>query len=91
MSWPSSTTRPPPSITVFLSVGAISGEEGRQIELLDGVEDEPREVVLRQPVAQARRQQQLLLAIARDEVLPHHEMVLNRADDNSPARSSGCR
>ena len=54
-------------------VVAIAGQERRQIHRLDGVEHEPREVILRQPLAQTRRQQQLLLAITRDEVLRHPE------------------
>jgi hypothetical protein len=37
-------------------------------------------VVLRQPLPQARRQQQLLLAIARNEVLRHPGIVLNPPD-----------
>ena len=37
-------------------------------QLGDSVEHEPREVIGGQPLTQARRQQQLLLAIARDEV-----------------------
>ena len=47
---------------------------------VDGVEDEPREMVLGQPLAQARRQQQLLLAIAPDEVLRHPDMVFSPPD-----------
>jgi hypothetical protein len=33
-----------------------------------------------QPLAQARRQQQLLIAVAREEVLRHLEMVLTTPD-----------
>src|SRR3954453_5087015 len=66
--------RPAPAVL------AIASQEGAQIHRVDGVEHEPREVVLRQPLAQARRQQQLLLAITRDEVLPHPQMVLTPPD-----------
>jgi hypothetical protein len=50
-------------------------------------------VVLRQPLTQAERQQQLLLTITRDEVLRHPEMVLTASDGPlcataSPDRSS---
>ena len=48
---------------------------------LDRVEHEPRKMVSGQPIAQARRQQQLLLAITRDEVLRHPGIVLNPPDD----------
>jgi hypothetical protein len=40
----------------------------------------PRQVIGRKPIAQARRQQQLLLAIARDEVLRHAAILLIAAD-----------
>ena len=40
----------------------------------------PGEVILRLPLPQARRQQQLLLAITRQEVLRHHQRLLNPAD-----------
>jgi hypothetical protein len=54
-----------------MPVGAIGRIERPEIHRLDNVEHEPREVILGQPLAQARRQQQLLLAITRDEVLRH--------------------
>jgi hypothetical protein len=63
-----------------MPVDPVGGVEGRQIELRDGVDHEPREVALREPVAQARRQQQLLIAITRDEVLRHAQIVLTRPD-----------
>jgi hypothetical protein len=61
-------------------VVAIGRVERRQIDLADRVEHEPREVVIRQPLTQTRRQQQLLLAITPDEVPRHHQMVLNPPD-----------
>jgi hypothetical protein len=59
---------------------AIRRVKRRQVHLRDGVEHEPHQVLLRQPLAQARRQQQLLLAITLDEVLRHQRMVLNPPD-----------
>jgi hypothetical protein len=63
-----------------VAIGSIAGIKRAQIQRVDGLNDKPREMALRQPLAQARRQQQLLLAITRDEVLRHHEMVLTTAD-----------
>ncbi len=59
---------------------AITGKERVEIHRGDGINDEPSEVVLRQPLAQTRRQQQLLLAITRDEILGHPKIVLNPPD-----------
>ena len=42
---------------------------------------EPRQVILRQPIAQARRHQQDLLTLARQEVLRHQRIVLRPPDD----------
>ena len=63
-----------------MTVGAIARIERGQIHLLNSVEHEPRQVLLRQPLPQARRQQQLLLTITRDEVLRHRRIVLNPPD-----------
>ena len=65
-------------------ISAIRGVERSQIDLADGVDDTPRQVVLRQPLAQARRQQQLLLAITRQEVLRHPAIVFIRPDGSDP-------
>jgi hypothetical protein len=61
-------------------IGAITGIKRPQIELGDSVDHKPGEMPLRQPLAQARRQQQLPLAVTPDEVLRHPRMVLTRAD-----------
>jgi hypothetical protein len=58
------------------TVAAIRAIERLQSHLRDGVDHEPHEVVLRQPVADIRRHQKRLLAITRDEALAHHEIVL---------------
>ena len=76
------------------AVVAIAGQERRQIHRLDSVQDKPREVILRQPLPQTRRQQQLLLAITRDEVLRHPDMVLTPPDGalcNSHDARAGAR
>ena len=63
-----------------VTVGPIAGIERAQIELRDGIDHEPRQVPLRQPLTQTRRQQQLLLAITRQEVLRHPDIVLTPPD-----------
>jgi len=70
--------------------------KSRQVHLGDGVEHEPREVLLRQLLTQARRQQQLLLTITRDEVLRHHRIVLSPPDDtrfvrHPPRGAAACK
>jgi hypothetical protein len=51
---------------------AIVGVEPAQIDRVDRVNHKPSEMVLRQPLAQARRQQQLLITVTRKEVPRHH-------------------
>src|SRR4051794_37102363 len=63
-----------------LTVVAIDAVESSQIERRDAADHDPREMPIGQPLAQARRQQQLLVAITREEVLRHPERVLNPAD-----------
>jgi hypothetical protein len=63
-----------------VAVGSIGGVEGLEVERLDGIDHEPGEVVLGEPVAQVRRQEQRLVAVAGDEVLGHAWMVQNRSD-----------
>jgi hypothetical protein len=63
-----------------MTVGAIGRIKCGQIHLRDRVDHKPRQMVLRQPLAQARRQQQLLLAITRDEVLRHPGILLTDPD-----------
>jgi hypothetical protein len=52
-----------------------------QIHSRDGVQHEPREMPLRQPVTDVRRRQERLLTITRDEALAHRTIVLNPRDD----------
>jgi hypothetical protein len=63
-----------------VTVGAIRGVERRQIHLRDRLDHKPCQVILRQPLAQAGRQQQLLLAITRQEVLRHARIALTAPD-----------
>ena len=60
------------------AVLAVVGVEGAELQRLDRVDYEPGQVILGQPLAQARRQQQFLLAIAREEVLGHRAPRLDR-------------
>jgi hypothetical protein len=62
------------------TITAIRAVERRQIHLLDRGEHKPRQVILRQPVLQARRHQQHLPAITTDEVLRHTTIVLSMPD-----------
>jgi hypothetical protein len=66
-----------------VAVLAIAAIKRRQIHLRDRLQHTPRQVLLRQPLPQARRQQQLLLTITRDEVLRHPEIVLNPPDSTT--------
>jgi hypothetical protein len=64
-----------------MPVRAIVGVKRRQIHRLDRSDHKPREVILRQPLIQTRRQQKRLLAIAPQEVLRHDRIALNLSDD----------
>jgi hypothetical protein len=76
-----------------MPIGAIVAVERGEIQRVDGVDDKPREMTLRQPLAQARRQQQLLLAITHQEVLRHSEIVLTATDRSLRGRgtSNACK
>jgi hypothetical protein len=50
--------------------------EGVQVHLADGVDHEPRQVILRQPLPNVRRHQKRLLTVAGHEVPSHHQIVL---------------
>jgi hypothetical protein len=54
-----------------MPVRAVRGIELGHIHRLDRVQDEPNDMILAKPLPQARGQQQILLAIARQEVLGH--------------------
>jgi hypothetical protein len=63
-----------------LAVVVVDHLERAEIHLRDRVDHEPRQMPLRQPLAQTRRQQQLLITITREKVLRHPAMVLTTAD-----------
>jgi hypothetical protein len=72
------------------TVLTVPSQERREIKLVDGIEHEPRQVIGRQPITQARRQQQLLLAITPQEVLRHPHIVLT-GSDISTGKAPGLR
>ena len=69
----------PPAVT------AISRVERLQIKLRHALEHEPGQVVLGQPLAPRRRQQQMLITIARQEVLGHHAPHRSGTTASSPS------
>jgi len=76
----------------------IHAVEGAQIDLADRVEHKPGQMILRQPLAQTRRQQQLLLTITGKEVLGHDHLRVDRtlteivlaSPDDKPRLSGVC-
>jgi hypothetical protein len=56
---------------VAVPVIAVGSVERLKVELVDHVEDEPGEVALGEPVAQVRRQEEGLVAVAAQEVVGH--------------------
>jgi hypothetical protein len=67
-----------------MTIGAIGRVERRQIHRLHRGQHKPREVIRRQPLAKARRHQQHLLTITRQEVLGHAWIVLTTPDSTTP-------
>jgi hypothetical protein len=63
-----------------VTIRAIVGVERGQIHLLDDRDHKPREVIRRQPVINARRQQERLIAIAPQKVLRHPRILLTASD-----------
>ena len=53
--------------------------ERGEVHLLDRRQHRPHKVIRRHPIQQRRRQQQRLLAVARDEVLRHAANFIKRA------------
>src|SRR5262249_20208122 len=56
------------------AIAAADRVERTQIKLLDSVNHKPGKTILRQPLAQARRQQQLPLTLTSDEVEGHRRL-----------------
>jgi hypothetical protein len=69
-------------------IDTVSGVERLEIHLTGGIDDKPREMRRRQPLADVGRHQKRLLAITRDKALAHHEMVLNPPDSTPDLRDS---
>jgi hypothetical protein len=67
------------------AVTAIGRIERPEIQLRNALKHEPGQVVLRQPLAQRRRQQQLLITIARQEVLGHRTPHRSGTTQSSPS------
>jgi hypothetical protein len=63
-----------------VAVGAVGGVEGLEIELVDRLDHEPGEVVVVEPVAEVRRQEHRLVAVAAEEVLGHGPILFAVAD-----------
>src|SRR5215208_625504 len=57
----------------------IGGIKRREIQLPHGLQNEPRQVALGQPIAPVRRHQKRLLTITPNEVLRHAQQSLNSA------------
>ena len=61
---------------VTVAVVAVGSVERGEVELVDHVEDEPGEVAVGEPVAQVRREQEGLVAVAAQEVVGHSPFCL---------------
>ena len=61
---------------VAVPVGPVAGIESGQVQLVDHVQHEPSQVFGWQPVAQAGRQQEGLVAVAPQKVVGHAEYYL---------------
>src|SRR5438034_3624710 len=59
------------------TVPPIGGVEAAQIDRGDSVGDEPGQVIIRQPLTQTRRQQELLITVTGEEV-ERHQPLLSR-------------
>ena len=70
-----------------MTIEAVGGIESRQIHARHRVDDEPRQMIGRQPLPDIRRQQEPLLATALNEVLRHTGKRLKR-HGRSPLRDS---
>jgi len=67
-----------------MAISAIVAIERAQIHRVDGGNYEPREMIGRQPLIPAGRQQERLITVTPQEVLRHPEIVTTRPDDTAP-------
>ncbi|MEO8967319.1 MAG: hypothetical protein ABI355_06880 [Solirubrobacteraceae bacterium] len=70
-----------------VTIGAIRGIKRRKVHLIDRRDHKPRQMILRQPLPQRRRQQERLLTIRFDEILGHPRSQLTKPD-RPPLRDS---
>lgn len=63
-----------------MAIGPIGAIKPAEIQLLDRIDHEMRQMPIRQPIPQIGRQQQHLITITRNEVLSHPERVLTPPD-----------
>jgi hypothetical protein len=59
-----------------MTIGAVVGVERAQIQLLDRAQDAPHEVILRDPIQQRWRHQELLIAATGNETSGHPQIQL---------------
>jgi hypothetical protein len=53
------------------AISPVLTKDRAQIQPLDDIEHKPRQMIPRQPIPDARRQQEILVPITRQEVLRH--------------------
>ena len=64
-----------------MPIRSIHAKEPVQVDLIDDVDHEPGQVILRQPVRHVRRHQELLRPIRRHEVVRHRRIMRPRTPD----------
>jgi hypothetical protein len=77
-----------------VAIGSVGLEEWAKVELVDDVEDEPGQVIGRQPVAQVGWEQEGLVAVAGKEVVGHgrsYAISLLCYHTTDPVSSRCCR
>ena len=70
------------------AVLTVARVERREIDVLDRIDHNPRQMVLRQPLTQRGGHQQQLLTITLDEVLSHTQKLLKPAGQTRGLRNS---
>ena len=63
-----------------MAIGAVGAIKRRQVHLGDGLDHEPRQVIVREPITHVRREQKPLLTSALNEVLSHTGMIFGEPD-----------
>ena len=57
-----------------LPVAAVVRQECAQVQLIDGIDDRPRQMAGRKPVPRIRRKEKVLVAAVREEVVAHNPL-----------------